>query len=153
MLDSFRPLLSFERRDDDVKMYVVRLFSAIATIYIFWQLAQEPDNLDSLAKFGSESVNDLFDWGNDRFVLGKLPEHSGGNATKRKLSPHEIFMQAIIEEEEESKQPAEEAKPAEEEGPAHNEDEYGPEETVTTTIVEKPADIPPVPVPEEKTTE
>jgi hypothetical protein len=33
-------------------------------------------------------MNDLFNWGNDRFVLGKLADNSGGNGTvKRKKSP------------------------------------------------------------------
>lgn len=79
-----------------------------------------------MAKFSGESINDLFDWGNDRFVLGKLPEQ-GGNSTKRKKSHYDIFMEAILEEEQENKAAEETpAKVEEEEGPAHNEDEYGP---------------------------
>ena len=69
-MDSFRPLLSFERRDDDVKMFILRLVSAVALTFFVFQLAKEPDNLDNLASFTNENLNDLFNWGNDRFVLG-----------------------------------------------------------------------------------
>ena len=61
-------------REDDAKMYVIRLVSAVSLIFLFYQLAQEPDNLENLAKFSSDGMQDLFDWGNDRFVLGKLPD-------------------------------------------------------------------------------
>lgn len=105
-------------------MYIVRLASAIATIYVLIQLAKEPENLEGLAHFGTDTIDDLFNWGNDRFVLGKLPEH--GNATKRKKSHYDIFMEAILEEEEENKATTTEQAPETEEGPAHNEEEYGP---------------------------
>lgn len=44
-------------------------------------------------------MQDLFDWGNDRFVLGKLPDK--GNSTKRKKSARELFEEAILGTEEE----------------------------------------------------
>jgi hypothetical protein len=69
-MDSFRPLLSFEKRDDDVKMFILRLVSAVSLVFFVFQLAKEPDNLDNLASFTNENLNDLFNWGNDRFVLG-----------------------------------------------------------------------------------
>ena len=58
--------------------------------------------MEGIAKFSGESINDLFDWGNDRFVLGKLPD-AHGNATRRKKSHYDVFMEAILEEEEENK--------------------------------------------------
>jgi len=70
-MDSFRPALSYERRQDDLKMVLLRVVSAIAIIFLVFQLAKEPDNLDSLTSFADESMNDLFNWGNDRFVLGR----------------------------------------------------------------------------------
>jgi hypothetical protein len=66
--------LSFERRSDDLKMFIIRLVSAVSLIFFFFQLAKEPENLDNLASFTNENINDLFNWGNDRFVLGKLPD-------------------------------------------------------------------------------
>lgn len=110
-------------------MYVVRLFSAIATVYVLYQFAQEPENIDSLTHVGSDSIQDLFQYGMDRFVLGKLPD--AGPGSKKKKSHYDIFMEAILEDEEEKKTITEEAtvNETQEEGPVHNEDEYGPVET------------------------
>ena len=44
-------------------------------------------------------MNDIFDWGNDRFVLGKLPD--SGNSTKKKKTARELFEEAILGEPEE----------------------------------------------------
>lgn len=46
-----------------------------------------------------ESFDDLFNWGHDRFVMGKIGD--GKNTTKRKKTNHEIFMEAILEGEQE----------------------------------------------------
>lgn len=116
IMDSFRPLLSFERRQDDLKMVLLRICSAVALVFFVIQLAKEPENLDSLTSFTNESMNDFFNWGNDRFVLGKLADKSGngGNSTvKRKKSPQEIFMEAILEDE--AEQNKEEERPKEKE--------------------------------------
>eukprot|EP00347_Sterkiella_histriomuscorum_P004222 403361278 len=100
IMDSFRPMLSFERRDDDFKMVILRIVSAVALAFFVVQLAKEPENLESLTSFTNENLNDLFNWGNDRFVLGQLPSQSGNSTMKRKKSPQEIFMEAILEEDE-----------------------------------------------------
>ena len=90
LMDSFKPLLSFERRQDDMKMILMRLGSAI---------------LDSLRSFADDSMTDLFNWGNDKFVLGRqIADHSGNSTVKRKKTPQEIFMEAILDEEEPPKQ-------------------------------------------------
>ena len=87
IMDSFRPLLSFERRQDDLKMMLLRLVSAVALIFFVIQLGKEPENLDSLSSFTNDSMNDLFNWGNDRFVLGQIADKSGNSTAKRKKSP------------------------------------------------------------------
>lgn len=56
-------------------------------------------------------MTDLFNWGNDKFVLGRqIADHSGNSTVKRKKTPQEIFMEAILDEEE----PVKEAPKAEE---------------------------------------
>jgi Translocation protein Sec62 len=101
LMDSFRPLLSFERRQDDMKMILMRVGSAIALIFFVIQLAKEPDNLEGLRSFADDSMTDLFNWGNDKFVLGRqIADHSGNSTVKRKKTPQEIFMEAILDEEE-----------------------------------------------------
>lgn len=98
-MDSFRPFIEMSRRkDDDMKMFLLRIISAVSLIYLFYQFAQEQENIDSLTSFSKEGFNDLFEWGNQRFVMGRLADNKNG--TKRKLTPHEIFMNAILEEEE-----------------------------------------------------
>lgn len=88
IMDSFKPFISFERRADDMKMVLLRVASAVALVFFVVQLAKEPENLEGLTSFTNDSMNDLFNWGNDRFVLGKLADKSGGNGTaKRKKSP------------------------------------------------------------------
>jgi hypothetical protein len=114
LMDSFRPLLSFERRQDDMKMILMRVGSAIALVFFVIQLAKEPENLDSLRSFADDSMTDFFNWGNDKFVLGRqIADHSGNSTVKRKKTPQEIFMEAILDEEETPKK--EEETPSQEE--------------------------------------
>lgn len=101
-MDSFRPALSFERRDDDLKMFLLRLVSAVSLTFFMFQLAKDPENLDSLSSFTNDSMNDFFNWGNDRFVLGQLPSSGNSTGIRRKKSPQEIFMEAILEDEEDT---------------------------------------------------
>lgn len=51
-------------------MVVMRIGSAVGLIFLIYQLAQEPSNIDDLSSFTSDNLKDLFEWGNDRFVLG-----------------------------------------------------------------------------------
>ena len=81
-------------------MYIIRLISAVSLIFLFYQLAQDPENLGDLASFSKDGMNDLFDWGNDRFVLGKLPDASGNSNVKKK-SARQLFEEAILGEPEE----------------------------------------------------
>ena len=91
----------------------MRIGSAIALVFFVIQLAKEPDNLDGLRSFADDSMTDLFNWGNDKFVLGRqIADHSGNSTIKRKKTPQEIFMEAILDEEEEK--PKEEPKKEEE---------------------------------------
>lgn len=115
IMDSFRPMLSFERRQDDMKMMLLRLLSAVSLIFLVIQLAKEPENLDSLSSFTNESMNDFFNWGNDKFVLGKIEDKSGNGTARRKKTPQEIFMEAIMDDEEPAKKVEETPKVAEEE--------------------------------------
>ena len=69
-------------------MILMRVGSAIALIFFVIQLAKEPDNLDSLRSFADDSMTDLFNWGNDKFVLGRqIADHSGNSTVKRKKTP------------------------------------------------------------------
>lgn len=84
---------------------VLRLLSAVGLVFIVYQIAQEPSNIDDLTSFTGDSIHDMFEWGNERFVQGRIADGSK-NGTKRKKTHHEIFMEAIMEAEEEEKAPA-----------------------------------------------
>jgi translocation protein SEC62 len=88
IMDSFRPLISFERRQDDMKMILLRIGSAIALVFFVIQLAQEPANIDEFRNMTKDGMDDLFNWGNDRFVLGRqIADKSGNSTVKRKKTP------------------------------------------------------------------
>ncbi len=53
-------------------------------------------------------MDDLFNWGNDRFVLGRIADKSG-NGTLRKKSAREIFEDALFDGDDQEKKEAEEA--------------------------------------------
>ena len=140
LMDSFRPALSFERRQDDLKMVLLRVMSAISLIFLVIQLAKEPENIDSLTSFTNDSMNDLFNWGNDRFVLGRIEDKSGGvNGTaRRKKTPQEIFMEAILDDDEKK----EETKPTEDkidEDAAKAEAVSGESEEDSTPVIDRDA--------------
>ena len=83
-------------------------------------------------------MDDLFNWGNDRFVLGRqIADKSGNSTAKRKKTPQEIFMEAILEEEEPKKKeeepkPSEETKPTDEE-PQLDRDTLGGDDDAEST--------------------
>lgn len=98
-LESFLPLYFFEKRADDMKMVGVRVLSAVSLVFLVYILSQEPENMDNLSSFTNDSMNDLFNWGNDRFVLGRIEDKSVNGTVKRKKTPQQIFMEAIMEDE------------------------------------------------------
>ncbi len=68
-------------------------------------------------------MTDLFNWGNDKFVLGRqIADHSGNSTVKRKKTPQEIFMEAILDEEEQPPKQEEPVKTEEASKEEKNED-------------------------------
>ena len=87
--------------------------------------------MDSFKSFADDSMTDFFNWGNDKFVLGRqIADHSGNSTVKRKKTPQEIFREAILDDEEPPKQetPKEEEPAKDEEIPEVNDDKE--EETI-----------------------
>jgi hypothetical protein len=84
-------------------------------------------------------MDDLFNWGNDRFVLGRqIADKSGNSTAKRKKTPQEIFMEAILEEEEPKKKEeepksSEETKTTTDEEPELDRDSLGGEDDAEST--------------------
>jgi len=70
ILDSFRPFLEVEKRQDmfDIRMLLVRIASAFAIFYGVSEFMKEPENLDNLLSGGGEIWNDVFEWGQNKFL-------------------------------------------------------------------------------------
>jgi hypothetical protein len=67
-------------------MFLMRIASGIGLVFLIYQLAQEPEGLDNLSSFTNENFNDLFEWGNQRFVLGRIGDGKNITAQKRKTA-------------------------------------------------------------------
>ena len=95
ILDSFRPAISCEKRDDmfSVQMVIVRVASACAIIYCANEFLSEPENLNNLVDGGNEIFNEVFEWGQNKF-LG-IPDNS--TALHVKKSAREIYEEAFGE--------------------------------------------------------
>lgn len=70
ILDSFRPVLDVERREDmfDIRMGLLRIASAAAIFYAASEFLKEPENLDNLVSGSSEAWNEMFEWGQNKFL-------------------------------------------------------------------------------------
>ena len=76
ILDSFRPVLTVEKREDmfDWKMGIVRLVSLFAMGNGAMEFVREPQKLSDLGAGAGEAWNDVFSWGQNKF-LG-IPDNS-----------------------------------------------------------------------------
>lgn len=96
-MDSFRPLLDVEKREDmfDIRMLLLRIASLGAIYYGASEFMKEPENLDNLLSGSSEVWNDMFEWGQNKF-LG-IPDNSTVIQTKK--SARQIYAEAFMEDE------------------------------------------------------
>jgi hypothetical protein len=85
-----------------LKMFLLRIVSAIGIVFLIYQFSQDVENINTLSTGTGDLMDDFFNWGNDRFVMGKIGD--GKNVTKKKKSNHEIFMEAILEGDTEEKE-------------------------------------------------
>ena len=84
-------------------MIVLRISSAVGLVYLLYMLSQEPEHISNLKNFTSENMEDLFNWGNDRFVMGRI-EDQNMNKTARKKTAQEVFMEVLLGDENEKTQ-------------------------------------------------
>ena len=70
ILDSFWPLLSLDMREDitDIRMWIVRIVSAVMLVYGTQEFFADPTNLESLVGGGEELWNEAYDWGHHKFM-------------------------------------------------------------------------------------
>lgn len=75
-LDSFIPFLEVTKRDDmmDLRMLILRIGSVAAIVYGATEFMKEPKSLDDMTSVFSDLSNDVFEWGQNKF-LG-IPDNS-----------------------------------------------------------------------------
>jgi len=83
ILDSFKPVLEAGRREDmfDLRMLVLRIASAFAIFFGVTEFMKEPQNLEDLLSGSGEIWDDVFEWGQNKF-LG-IPDNSTAIEVKK----------------------------------------------------------------------
>jgi hypothetical protein len=74
---------------------ILRLASAAAMFYGATEFLKEPENIESLLSGSGEIWNDVFEWGQNKF-LG-IPDNS--TAVQVKKSARQIYAEAFMEDE------------------------------------------------------
>lgn len=95
-MDSFKPMLDVEKREDmfDLRMFVLRIASAGAIFYGASEFLKEPENLENLLSGSGEVWNDMFEWGQNKF-LGN-PDNS--TQVQMKKSARQIYAEAFMDD-------------------------------------------------------
>jgi len=75
-LDSFIPFLEVEKREDmfDFRYAILRLASAVGVFYLGAEFLKEPENLEIFMSGSGEIWNDVFEWGQNKFM--GVPDNS-----------------------------------------------------------------------------
>ena len=85
------------KREDmfDFRMLLLRLASAFAIYYGATEFLKEPQNLDSLLSGSGEIFNEVFEWGQNKF----LGVADNSTAIQTKKSARQIYAEAFMEDE------------------------------------------------------
>ena len=96
-LDSFVPFLEYGKREDmfDIRYAVLRVASVVGIFYMGAEFMKEPENLENLMQGSGEIWNDVFEWGQNKF-LG-VPDNS--TAVQLKKSARQIYAEAFMDDE------------------------------------------------------
>ena len=97
ILDSFWPLLSLDRREDmfDIRMLLVRVASAAAVLYGAQEFLRDPANLESMMAGGGELWDEMYDWGQNKFMGTVDPNQQ----IEVKKSARQIYAEAFMDDE------------------------------------------------------
>lgn len=79
----------------DIRMAILRIASLVAIFYGVSEFMKEPENLDTLLSGSGEIWNDVFEWGQNKF-LG-IPDNS--TQVQLKKSARQIYAEAFMEDE------------------------------------------------------
>ena len=97
ILDSFWPLLSVDKREDmmDFRMLILRVASACAIAYGAQEFLKDPENLDMMMTGGGELVDELYGWGQNKFMGTVDPNQQ----IEVKKSARQIYAEAFMDDE------------------------------------------------------
>lgn len=97
ILDSFWPLLSMDKREDmfDVRMLLLRIASACAIFYGAQEFFKDPENLESMMSGGGELWDEMYDWGQGKFMGTVDPNQQ----VEVKKSARQIYAEAFMDDE------------------------------------------------------
>jgi hypothetical protein len=79
----------------NLRMLLLRVASASAIYYAASEFLKEPQNLDELLSSSTDAFNEVFEWGQNKF-LG-IPDNS--TAIQMKKSARQIYAEAFMEDE------------------------------------------------------
>ena len=79
----------------DVRYAILRVASVVGIFYMGAEFMKEPENLENLMQGSGEIWNDVFEWGQNKF-LG-VPDNS--TAIQLKKSARQIYAEAFMDDE------------------------------------------------------
>lgn len=98
ILDTFRPFLSWDRRQDGFRMVMVRIATLGSIALLAWQLSNDPETVETFQTGTDEILDDLFEWGNQRFVVGNVANNQTLVDPNAPKSARDVFAEAVFEE-------------------------------------------------------
>ena len=90
------PFLEVERREDmfDVRYGIMRLASLFAIYYGLTEFLKEPQNMDILMTGSGEIWNEVFEWGQNKF----MGVENNSTAVQMKKSARQIYAEAFMDD-------------------------------------------------------
>ena len=79
----------------DIRYAILRMASVVGIFYMGAEFMKEPENLENLMQGSGEIWNDVFEWGQNKF-LG-VPDNS--TAIQLKKSARQIYAEAFMDDE------------------------------------------------------
>jgi len=92
-VESFKPLISAERREDDWVWQAFRFLTFVTLAFFSYQLYKEPGVIKEYKSYGAQSYQELFEWGQNKIA---------GDPSNANKDMRDIIMDLFTPEEEES---------------------------------------------------
>ena len=95
ILDTFKPLYSFEIRKDDMRMFLLRMITLGCCVFCAYTMIDDPEQFEIL-KSGTVGLHDdLFDWGNEKFVTGSTANNQTLVDPNKAFNAKDVFAESV----------------------------------------------------------